>query len=62
MLSQKYYKIHREMVMLEFFSNTAKDFQAVRFTTLSKRDPLTGISETDVRRRSTKGRIHKINR
>ena len=41
------------MHVLEFFSNTVKDLQAVRLTTLSKRDPLTGISETDLRRRST---------
>ena len=46
-------KIHREIPVLESLS-TVKCVQAVRLATLLKRHPRTGVSETAVRRFSTK--------
>ena len=40
--------------MLESLSNTAKCIQAVRLEILLKRDPRTGVSESAVRRSSTR--------
>ena len=40
--------------MLQFLSNTVKDLQALTLATLLKRDPLTGVSESDICKSSTK--------
>ena len=49
-LSSKLRKIHREIPVVESLSNSVKCVQAVRFATLLKRDPRTGVSEPAVRR------------
>ena len=48
------HKIRRHVPVLESLSNIVKGFQGVRLAALLKRDPLTGISEPVVRKRSTK--------
>ena len=53
-LFQKFCKIHREIPVLESLSNTVKCLQAVRLSTLLKRDPRTGVSELVVNRSSIK--------
>ena len=45
--------------MLQSFSNTVKDIQAVRLATLLKRDPRIAVSKP-VFRRSSKGRRSRI--
>ena len=53
-LSWKFHKIYREIPVLESLSNTVKPVQVVRFASLLKRDPRTGVSKTAVRISSTK--------
>ena len=36
--SEKFHKMHREILVLQSLSNTAKELEAVRFATLLKRD------------------------
>ena len=50
--SEKFHKILREMAVVESLSNTVKNFQPVRLTTLLKRDPGTGVLEQVICRSS----------
>ena len=50
----KFHKIHREIPVLESFSNNTIGIQAVRLATLLKRDLCNGDSEPAVGRCSTK--------
>ena len=47
-------KIHKEIPALQSLSDTIKELQAVRFATLLKRHPRSGVSEPAVCRSSTK--------
>ena len=47
-------KIHKEIPMLQSFPDNIKELQAVRFATLLKRHPHSGVSEPAVCRSSTK--------
>ena len=44
--SKKFHKIHREIPMLQCLSRTAKYLLAARLSTLLKRNPRTGVTET----------------
>ena len=44
--SEKFHKIHREILVLQSLSNTAKGLQAMRLAALLKRNPSTGVSRS----------------
>ena len=53
-LSYQFLKIHREVPVWQSLSNIVKSFQVVRFATLLKKHPLTGVWEQAICRFSRK--------